>query len=940
MAISGGDGSIILQTKVDTSGIKKGTGDIKNAISSTNKGLSALRAEFSKALGTGDIKAAQLTARFQKATQEVENQSVKVVELQERLRALESGEIKVEDKGVSKLQSDFEKATVSVEKTQEQINELYMQLDQLQANAFKAPDTGEIVLTGKEQTEFDKLNAKLDELEPKLDIDKQKANELGDALRNATGTATQSEIDKTKAKLSDAENKLQDLSAKAEIAGAKLQQSGKSGVAFSDGLSKGFEKVTNRISGLIKRIFFFSVITMGLRKLCTIFSDVAMSNEGFRQSLYQLQAALWTAFTPIINYIIPVVQRLINILTVAATAVGRFIAMLTGKSYGDMVNSAKALQNQSKAYKDIGASSGKAAKGMKKATDEAKKQLAAFDDLTIISEDKANADSGGASGGGGGAGGTGGGFDASMWNTLVTDIDAQLAALMGVAGGALLAIGLLLLFSGHIGWGIGFIIVGAAMFGVSLQTLTQKGLANPINEELMKIISIAGTSLVALGLILLFCGVWKWGVAFLVAGASALGVAIVATKSGKVDKEAEEMLINVMAIAGAAMLALGVILLCFGVVSGLSIGLVVAGAASLAGAIALNPRLVLQSVSDFLRDNAGLIVGISIALLVLGIILCVCGVITPLSIGLIVVGATGLVAEVVLNWTAIKTSISTFLKENQGLIVGVSLALLVLGIILCCTGVALPLGIGLIVVGAAGLATEVALNWDTIKEKVTTAFNKTIEWVKGWGLLVLGIILVVSGVGIPLGLALMKIGGANLTEAQDPLWTAIVDKVKEIWETIKTFWNTHIAKYFTAEWWGDLGKKMINGLIRKVVEGLNKLIEKINSFGFDLPDVLGGGHIGFNISKITPPQLAQGTVVPPNRKFLAMLGDNTKEHEIVSPLSTMKQAFTEAMIEMGGNFGGGNTEVVLEIDGREFGRAVVEQGNRENRRIGTRLVIV
>ena len=39
------------------------------------------------------------------------------------------------------------------------------------------------------------------------------------------------------------------------------------------------------------------------------------------------------------------------------------------------------------------------------------------------------------------------------------------------------------------------------------------------------------------------------------------------------------------------------------------------------------------------------------------------------------------------------------------------------------------------------------------------------------------------------------------------------------------------------------------------------------------------------------------------------------------------------------NIGGGNTEVVLEIDGREFGRAVVEQGNRENRRIGTRLVI-
>ena len=36
--------------------------------------------------------------------------------------------------------------------------------------------------------------------------------------------------------------------------------------------------------------------------------------------------------------------------------------------------------------------------------------------------------------------------------------------------------------------------------------------------------------------------------------------------------------------------------------------------------------------------------------------------------------------------------------------------------------------------------------------------------------------------------------------------------------------------------------------------------------------------------------------------------------------------------------GGASSTVVLEVDGREFGRAVVEQGKRENRRIGTRLV--
>ncbi len=92
------------------------------------------------------------------------------------------------------------------------------------------------------------------------------------------------------------------------------------------------------------------------------------------------------------------------------------------------------------------------------------------------------------------------------------------------------------------------------------------------------------------------------------------------------------------------------------------------------------------------------------------------------------------------------------------------------------------------------------------------------------------------------------------------------------------------------------------------------------------------------VGQYSIPGYAKGTVVPPNRPHLAWFGDNTREPEVVSPVSTMKTAFMEAMVEMGGNFGR-NTEVILEIDGREFGRAVVEQGNKENRRIGTRLVI-
>ena len=161
-------------------------------------------------------------------------------------------------------------------------------------------------------------------------------------------------------------------------------------------------------------------------------------------------------------------------------------------------------------------------------------------------------------------------------------------------------------------------------------------------------------------------------------------------------------------------------------------------------------------------------------------------------------------------------------------------------------------------------------------------------------------------------------------------------------------WNG-IKAFFVGIWdaiWG-----VIKGVINLIIDGLNflwgglyaALATIVNGVGGIVEGIgdLVGADWGWEIPSNPPliPKLAQGTVVPPNKEFMAILGDNTKEHEIVSPVSTMKQAFMEAMIEMGGNFGGGNTEVVLEIDGREFGRAVVEQGNRENRRIGTRMVI-
>jgi archaellum component FlaC len=88
------------------------------------------------------------------------------------------------------------------------------------------------------------------------------------------------------------------------------------------------------------------------------------------------------------------------------------------------------------------------------------------------------------------------------------------------------------------------------------------------------------------------------------------------------------------------------------------------------------------------------------------------------------------------------------------------------------------------------------------------------------------------------------------------------------------------------------------------------------------------------------PRLATGTVVPPKAgEFAAILGDNNKDYEVVSPLGTIRQAVDEALDARGGlGGGGGSITVVMELDGTKFGQAVYKYNNKENQRVGVRMV--
>ena len=678
----------------------------------------------------------------------------------------------------------------------------------------------------------------------------------------------------------------------------------------------------------------------------------------------EMKTAFGEAFISIGTLILPAINTLIKGLTYVAN-LAKVAAVNIAALFGKKIDttSANVAGNTAAISSGLGSAADNAAdtaggvgdvgKAAKKANKEISKTVAAFDELQILASDAADSAGGGSGGaGGGGIGGAGGVSevgavqDSGKSPGEYADETINALARIGEAvGKALMVIGVILLLTGNIGWGLGCIAVGAAIYGVSEMALAGSDPSKDTLTKLEILKSVVAPALLALGVVCIFLGAVPIGIGLIVVGAAIYGVRQMKEQSGKDPAlTAVDKLNIVLQAAGAALIAIGVILLFLGQIP-IGLGFIIMGATLFnISSQQLNENGITTKVSTFLKDNQNLIVGISLAMLIIGTIMMACGIITPLSLGLVVAGAVGLASMAAINNTTVSTLITTWIKDNSGLIVGISLALLVLGIVLCCCGVITPLSIGLIAAGAVGLATVVVINWDYIKTKTTEVFNKISNWVTTWGLLILGIILVFTGAGIPLGLGLIKKGAQNLAKADDPLWDTIYNKIVETWNNIKTYWKENIAEWFTVAKWeglaGKCGEGLKNGFTSAIEtiktifkNGINWIIGKLNKLSFKIPDIPGipggGETFGINI-----PPLAQGAVLPPNKPFMAMVGDQTSGTNVEAPLDTIKQALIEAMQTSGG----GNQPIIIEIDGREFGRAVLTQGNRESKRTSGKLV--
>lgn len=144
----------------------------------------------------------------------------------------------------------------------------------------------------------------------------------------------------------------------------------------------------------------------------------------------------------------------------------------------------------------------------------------------------------------------------------------------------------------------------------------------------------------------------------------------------------------------------------------------------------------------------------------------------------------------------------------------------------------------------------------------------------------------------------------------------------------------------------NLGVSALNSLLKIMASVVNAIVDAINSISISVPEWVpfwGGKSIGFNLDRVSPklfeevkiPRLATGTVIPPNKEFLAVLGDQKQGTNIEAPLETIKQAFREALAESGGS--ARQMTVVLQVGRRELGRTIVELGREEEQRVGMRI---
>lgn len=753
------DGKIVVQAEVDA---KKAQRELDKLTAKIDK----LETDLKKSSGEQSGIKAQLDAAKESAKQaETALKSLRAES--ERLRQVTSGEV-----------SSSPDAYISAYSRQSEVAAQIREQETLLKEQDKIVES----LDGK----YAKITDKVMEQTSALDAAKTRAGELTREITNASGASERMEL-------------------------------------AAKNVSDSMNTFSKRVSGLFKRVLVFSLITRALQSLRTWLGKTIMQNEVARAAVARLKAAFLTLAQPILQVVIPVFVKLVNILTQVVTAIAKFFGMLSGKSWSSQKSAAQGLNEEQKALEGVGS-----------AAEDASKSMASFDEINQLTDNSASA-------AGGGAGGAASTEIAPDFSNLDMAED-KLHDILGLVGA---------IAAGLLAWKI------ASLF----------------TNDLSKI----------------------WGIALAVAGAFALVYFWLDAWNNGIDLQ------NFLGmLAGLAALAAGL---------AIAFGPIAAGIALVVGGLAM----LVVGIKDVIENGFNLVNTLTIiaGLLAAGIGI---SLLTGSWIPLLIAGfAAALVALVSFTGhgeeliEGLKNIIDGFGKFFKGVFTG---------------------DLKLAAEGAKQIWEGLKQTWNAIVNSIKDAWSAFITWLQG----------------------------------KNPALAAIFETIGKLfsdqynaWKKILSGLITFLTGVFTGDWkkaWNgvlDILKGVWNlivgtveGAINFIIDGINLLISALNKIHFEVPDwvpLVGGKSFGINItpvSRVSLPRLASGAVIPPNREFMAVLGDQKSGTNIETPLATMVQAFKQAMNETGG-MGGRSITVVMQVDKREFARAVYQANNDETQRVGVRL---
>ena len=515
---------------------------------------------------------------------------------------------------------------------------------------------------------------------------------------------------------------------------------------------------------------YYAIMT----QVTTAQGDMARTLEAPANQLRILQAQLTQAaraigniLIPALNAILPYAIAVVQVIREIANALANLAGFkLTDVDYSGVNSAAVGAGSLADNLDDAAG----AAKKLKQYT-------AGFDELNVFAPNTG-------SGSGAGAGGAGGfDFDLPTYDFLGDAVQTRigeikkmiedtLAEITTIVSGFMLAVGAILVVTGvNIPLGVGLMAAGAVGLAATVG-LNWMAMSSELASTLALITGVVGGFLLALGAIMAFSGAnLPLGIALMALGGASLVSAAVINWHNS-DRHLTDALTTLTGVLAGASLAVGAMLAFTGVATGLGIALMAVGAVTLVSAAALNWNSIPDALASPL-SRVGLLV--SGATLALGAILAFSGCM-PLGIALMAIGATSLVSVMALNWNGLSDEIQNVIAIITTV---VSVAFLAIGAALAFSGANIPLGLALLAAGAVTMGTAIMPNWNDLSDNVQQKISM-ITTVVGGALLAVGAILALSGVALPLGLGLMAAGALSLGAVATLNWDFVVNSIKKV----------------------------------------------------------------------------------------------------------------------------------------------------------------